>query len=271
MQSLRALGRPEQQMTTTQNDLTTGLTLSTTDALGRQTSFTYDSCGNMTGVTRLAGTPSAITTTMAYQTPASGATCVSVFNQVTSVTDPLNHTTTFAFDSSQKNVTSITDALQHTVTIARNTNGDGQPASITDPLSDATTFGYDLSSHDLTKITVDPTGLNIATQRTLDLAGRLVRLQAPLGQITQYQYDALNELVKIVDPLNGQTNFTYDGNGNLLTVLDANHTNTTTYAATYTPNSMDRLGSRKDALLNSETYQYDLNGNPSFSLIARTR
>jgi len=43
-------------------------------------------------------------------------------------------------------------------------------------------------------------------------------------------------------------------------VQDANGVS---HATTYTPNSMDRVGSRKDALLNLETYQYDLNGNPS--------
>jgi hypothetical protein len=41
-------------------------------------------------------------------------------------------------------------------------------------------------------------------------------------------------------------------------VQDAN-----THTTTYTPNNMDRVGSRKDALLNTETYQYDLNGTPS--------
>src|SRR5262249_50103708 len=51
------LGQSNQQASTTQYDpLGTGLMLSSTDALGRQTSFTYDVCGNMTGITRLAGT-----------------------------------------------------------------------------------------------------------------------------------------------------------------------------------------------------------------------
>ena len=35
------------------------------------------------------------------------------------------------------------------------------------------------------------------------------------------------------------------------------------HTTTYTPNSMDKVGSSKDALLSLETYQYDLNGNPS--------
>jgi len=76
----------------------------------------------------------------------------------------------------------VTDALQHTVTIVRNL--DWQPASVTDF---AGTARYNYSNGDLSS-TIDRT--NNTTLQTLDLAGRLVRMQAPLGQVTQYQYDA---------------------------------------------------------------------------------
>src|SRR5260370_24858320 len=93
----RAVGGPEQQTTAYQYDRAgTGLLFSSTDPLGRQTTFAYDSsgCGNITGITRLAGTGNAVTTTMAYQ---SANPCVGSFNQLTSVTDPLNHTITFGY------------------------------------------------------------------------------------------------------------------------------------------------------------------------------
>ena len=260
---IRAVGRPEQQTTTYQYDAAATLMLSSTDPLGRQTTFTYDSsgCGNVTGITRLAGTGNAVTTNIAYQTPAGGSPCTTVFNQVTAVTDPLGHSTTFGYDGAGKNVTSVTDALQHAVTVAP--NSDGQPGSVT-TFAGTVQFGYGTTQAqlglpgDLVSITVDPANLNLTARRTLDLAGRIVRLQAPMGQITQYQYDALNQLLKMIDPLNGQTTFTYDGNGNPLTVQDAN-----THTTNYTPNSMDRVSSRKDPLLNLETYQYDPNGNLS--------
>jgi YD repeat-containing protein len=249
----RALGQPEQQTTFYQYDpVGTGLMKNATDALGRQTSYSYDSCGNMTGITRLAGTSSAVTTTLAYQTAAPGTAypCVAVYNQITSITDPLSHATTFGYDSSGKNLTSVTDPLSHSVTIVP--NAAGQPTSIAD-FAGTTQFSY--TNGDLVSIT-DPTS-NI-TRRTPDSAGRLVYLQVPLGQVTQYQYDPLNKLLQIIDPLNGQTNFTYDGNGNLLTLQDSN-----IHTTTYTPNSMDRVASRQDPLTNTETYQYDLNGNVS--------
>jgi YD repeat-containing protein len=57
----RALGKPEQEVTTYQNDPSSGLLLSVTDSLNRQTSYAYDSVGNVSAVTALAGTPNAVT------------------------------------------------------------------------------------------------------------------------------------------------------------------------------------------------------------------
>ncbi len=80
-----ALGQPEQQ-TVTYAYYADNTLQSVTDALGRVTSFDYDANGNTTRVTRLAGTPNAVTTTFSYE---------SQFNHLTSVTDPLGHSSTF--------------------------------------------------------------------------------------------------------------------------------------------------------------------------------
>src|SRR5262249_25409415 len=162
----------------------------TSDALGRQTTYTYDGCGNTTSITRLAGTPNAVTTTMAYQTapPGTQYPCVTAFNQITSITDPLNHTNSFGYDTSGANRTSVTDANQNTSTIVP--NADGQPASIT-TFAGTIQFGY--TNGDLT-FTTDQT--NNTTRRTFDPAGRLIRLQSPGGNIKQYDFDELNSLLK---------------------------------------------------------------------------
>lgn len=85
---IQALLTPDEQTTTSQFDATTGLMLRTTDALTRQTTFAYNSggCGNMTGITSLAGTETVVTTTMACQTSTINNPCASAFNQVTSIT-----------------------------------------------------------------------------------------------------------------------------------------------------------------------------------------
>src|SRR5262249_24453217 len=76
----RALGSAEQQSVSYERQASSQLLLSKTDALGRRTSYAYDAVGNVTAVTRLAGTPGAVTNSFAYEP---------VFSQVTSMTDPL--------------------------------------------------------------------------------------------------------------------------------------------------------------------------------------
>src|ERR1044072_7579661 len=50
-------GKPEQQTTTYELQSGTNLGSSVIDPLGRRTTFTYDALGNVTSITRLAGTP----------------------------------------------------------------------------------------------------------------------------------------------------------------------------------------------------------------------
>ena len=99
-----AYGLTNQQTSSTIRQPGTNLPTSTTDALGRTTSYTYDGLGNVTSITRLAGTPQAVTTTFTYDT---------TYSQVTSVTDPLGHTTKVTYDT-KGNLTSVTDPLGNT-------------------------------------------------------------------------------------------------------------------------------------------------------------
>jgi RHS repeat-associated protein len=235
----KAVGKPEQQTVTFNRQAGSGLFLSVTDALNRQTSFVYDMMGNDTSITRLAGTPNAATTLFAYEP---------TFNQLTAVTDPLGHTTTFSYDS-QGNRIATTDPLGNTTATAYNSSG--QPVSIADALGETAQFAYD--SGDLVRVT-DPLGR--ATTRYFDAVGRLISQSDALGQTAENAYDPLNEPTSVTDPHGNQTLFTYDGNGNLLTLTDANQ-----HTTTYTYSSMDRVATRKDSLGNSESYQYDGMGN----------
>jgi len=216
----------------------TNQVLSQIDALLRTTTYTYDSMGNVTGITRLAGTADAATTSFIYE---------AAFNRVTSITDALSHTSTFTYDA-VGNVTAITNPVGQQTTFTY--TAAGQPVTITTPAG-TTTLSYEFG--DLVKVT-DPSGNS--TTRFIDNLGRLTALTNPLGQRTRYDYDALNRLVAITDALGGLTQFGYDPNGNLLSVSDARGNPTT-----YTYNTMDRLATRTDPLLRSESYSYDNNGN----------
>jgi RHS repeat-associated protein len=189
-----------------------------TDALGRTTSFDYDSLGNTTRVTRLDGTSNAVTTTFAYG---------GIFGQLSSVTDPLNHQSTFAY------------------------NTFGQPSSMTDALSNSVQLGY--FNGDLVTAT-DPLG-NVS-QRFADGAGRVFSATDVQGNTAKSQYNSLNLLTQTTDAQGHNTSFSYDANGNLLSLTDAlNHT------TSYTYDNMDRTLTRTDPLNRQESYVYDLNGN----------
>jgi RHS repeat-associated protein len=235
-----ALGQPEQQ-TETLSYYSDNLLQSVTDQLGRVTSFDYDAQGNMSRVTRLDGTPDAVTTTVAYEP---------VFNQLQSVTDPLGHSTSFAYNSTGE-LASITDALSHQ--IITTFNGLGQMLTLADPLGNTTQFGY--FGGDLVQVT-DPAS-NGSTM-DYDLAGRVTSATDAQGNTTRYQYNNLNLVTQVTDPKSNNTVFSYDPNGNLLSLTDALHLTTPT---TWTYDNMDRILTRTDPLLRLESFSYDLGGN----------
>jgi RHS repeat-associated protein len=234
----QALGKTEQQIVTYTRQPVSGLITSMVDALSRQTNYSYDALGNITSITRLAGTGNAVTTNLSY-----GA-----FAELGTITDPLGHATTFSYDT-QGNLTAATDPLGNAVSAAYNTAG--QPVSVTDPLGNTARLTYDKG--DLVAV-ADPLGRTV--NRFVDGLGRLITLTDPLGRITKYAYNPFNEISTITDPLGNQTGFSYDANGNVQTVTDAK-----THATQYAYDNMDRVATRKDALLNQESYQYDGNGN----------
>jgi RHS repeat-associated protein len=209
-----------------------------TDALGRRTQYAFDSMGNVTSVTRMAGTSEAVTTNFAYEAN---------YQQIASVTDPLNHTTAFTYDLTG-NLIRVTDPLNNQTTMAY--DAAGRPISVTDPLNNTTLFTYDQG--DRIGVT-NPLGQTVS--RFVDAMGRVLSTTNPLGQTTRFEYDALNRMTRVIDPLQGATQFSYDPNGNLLSLTDARN-NVTSYAY----NNMDRVSTRTDPLLHAETYQYNQNG-----------
>jgi RHS repeat-associated protein len=184
--------------------------------------------------------PGSITTRFTYEPK---------FNQVATISDPLNHTTTYGYDAAG-NLTSIRDPLQHQTTFT--SNGQGQVTSVTDALEHTTTFEY--AGADLTTIT-DP--LNRVTTRFVDAAGRVLMVTNPQGQNTRFTYDANGQLRTVTDAMAGLTTLAYFPGGQLQSVTDANqHTTSHTYDA------MGRLATRTDPLQRVERFTYDATGNP---------
>lgn len=242
LSEIYGVGRSDQWSFTYERQAVTQNVLSVTDSWGRKTAFTYDAAGNTTGVTHLAGTPNAVTSSVAYEP---------TFNQVTSVTDPLNHTTTFAYDDKGR-LTTATNALNNQNTFTY--NGAGRLHTTVNALN-VTTATFTYESGNLVKVE-GPFGRTM--RQFVDAVGRTTRVTNSLGHTTRYQYDAFNRPVKAIDPQGAFSTMTHDALGNILSVTDPRGN-----TISYTYDNMGRVTSRTDQLQHTDAYQYDAYGNLS--------
>jgi RHS repeat-associated protein len=242
LEDRRALNQPEEQFDANDRPITGNFVTSYRNTQGNVTNTEYDSLGRVWRVTRLPGTVDEARTTYSYDPKWP--------SEIATITDPLNHTTTFTYDA-RGNRESVTDALNHTVTLTYNLAG--QITSLTDPLQHTTT--YDYVGPDLVKIT-DPLGR--ITQRTYDAAGRMLAETDPMGQTTRFTYDKVNHATQVLDAQGSITTFEYDTAGRFAAVTDA-----LTHRTAYAYDVLGRIASRTDPLSKTETLSYDLNGNPS--------
>lgn len=235
---ISALGRPEQQTITYLRQSGSGLIDTMTDGLGRKTRNVYDPSGNLLSETILADTPQAITWQYTYEP---------LYNQVTSIKDPLSRVITLAYDS-LGNITSVTDPLGHRTALTYNSAG--QLLTTTDAVGNISRYSYEMGV--LASLTT-PAGRTYTL--FTDGTGRVLSITNGQNQVTKFEYNGLDAPTKIIDPKGATTEFTYDLNGNLLTLKDARN-NVTTYVY----DNMDRLKSRTDALqglTSVATFEYD--------------
>jgi RHS repeat-associated protein len=234
-----ALGKPEQKTITYEREPNTNTLISATDPSGRKVSYSYDGDKNVTAITYLGDTPNEVKTQFTY----SGN-----FKQLASVTDALNRITTFTYDD-LGNMVSAEDPSHSTTTFTHDALG--RVKSVTDPVQRTVQFGYEKSN--LVNIT-DSQGKNNAVYP--DSAGRPIFFTDRLGRKSRLKYDAHNNIIESSDTLNGKTLFEYDPNGNLRKVIDARGGETV-----FDYDNMNRLISRRDPLLRTESYEYDAAGN----------
>lgn len=236
---IAGLGSSADEKTTFERQAETGFLLSSTDARSRKTSYEYDSYGNVTAVTRLAGTGSAQTYKYTYEPGTS---------ELTNETDPLGHSTTYEYNSLRE-LTAKKDALGHTTHYEY--NSDGQLSTITNPESHKTTITY--QGGEPASFT-DPLGRT--TKQFVDSLGRVVATTMPEGQQTINEYNNDNQLTKTTDPAGDVTSYEYDPDGNLTATTDPSK-HKTTFAYT----KMDLLESEEDPLEKKTTAVNDTQGN----------
>jgi RHS repeat-associated protein len=210
-----AAGTSQQQTYGISRQPGSGLVTGYTDPLGRQTALSYDANGNITSFTRLAGTAQAQTYQYARD----------AFGNVTSIIDPLNHTTSFTYDASG-NLIKQTDPLGHSWT--RSYNSEGELLTLTDPLGNKTTATYTLGD-----LTASTDALGRTAHQFVDAAGRTVTFTDSLGNTWLASYDNLDRLTQLSDPLGQTTTTAYDADENVQSITDPRG-NTTYYTYTTT-------------------------------------
>ena len=245
-----------------------GRTANETNAAGVTLSYEYDKMDRVVKITRL--NDNVVLETRTYD--AAG--------NLKTVTDALNHTTTYTYDA-LGNLTQIVNPDGSATQYAYDKLG--RIVSTTDALGNTTSYTYDANGNQ----TSATDALNHTTSYTYDAAGQLVSSTDPSGSVATYAYDGLGRNTSVTlsnasgtastttsttysiqtnngvrynvvtqyDALGNATVSTYDVYGDLLSVQQG------TATTTYTYNSEGQLLSQTDALNHTTQYAYDYLGN----------
>ncbi len=189
-------------------------------------------------------------------------------NELSSVTDPLDRTTSYTYystnDAKDGLVHTVTDPLNNVTTYDYETNY-GLPTSITDALQKTTTFTYTPSP-----TTTPPTRVDIRdpiqsqnpqlqpTTVNFNSYGMPVSIVDANSNTTTLTFDTNNhgQLTKVTDALNNSVSYAYDSGGRVSSFTDAKGATTK-----YDYDPMNRISSVTDAINGSTWYLYDGNGN----------
>ena len=255
------------------------------------TTYGYASDGTLNTINRGLGS---VTTITAEATQGlSASTAINASQSVATVTDPLNHTTTYLLDSLGRTLQLQTaDGALQTWTldaagnptvsidqIGRVTsmvyNGSEDLTQIAWPDGTFTTYQYDATFHQITQVedalghyltnTYDGTtgdlltekdGLGHVTSHTWS-SGLEQTKTDPLGRVTTHTWDSTTRrLLSETDPLGNVTSYAYDAPGNQISVEDAlGHITTTSY------DGDRRLLTSSNALGGVRTMSYDAIGD----------
>ena len=235
-----------------------GQQLSTIDALGYCTAYTYDPTGSLTAETQPVSSSLGIITSFGYDaagnqtryTDGNGRPWITTYNSwnlpqtqvepaTSTYTTPANSTTTIAYNGDQQPVT-LTEPGGVTVTDTYDAMGNvtGQSGSGASAPTASRSFSYDSAGRMLTAATTSTAGSghpSNATSETFTWNDRgLLLTTAGSAGSTSYTWNGDGQQATVQDAA-GTSSFTYDSAGRLHTMADPASGATLTY--TYNPMS----------------------------------
>jgi len=243
---------------------TTGFTYSTDVNNNRRVSSVTDAMGKVTNYELLAAGGTKVTE------PGGGIrTYASSSGLTTSVTDPLNKSTSTAFNNNwlpsattdkqgritsyeydaNGNLTKLTDSAGKITTFEYDTNWN--LTKKTDPLGNIWTFTYNASNN----LTAATSPLGRTTTFTVDNKGLVTQVTKPDGSSAASTYDSNGNIIGITDPLNKTTSYGFDAYGLELVSITDPKGNTTGFS--YDPNRL--LTSMTYPDNNKDQYSYACN------------
>ena len=239
-----------------------------TDVMGRATTYSYATAGDMVGL-------------MTFKTmPAGNKPYTQTYDgqgRVITQADSRGNATTFAYDSPTLGVTTVTaplgPSIKHTHNdqkaltqwmdpagqiISMTYDGSNRRKSVTDRLGDTTTLAYHAPSGKVSSIT-DAAGQTTTftyssrTQGGFSLYD-LTRINYPDGTTATMTYDSSGNMLTQTDRVGKLRSFTYNANGQPLTETNPAGGVTT---ATYNPDGT--ISGMKDHFNNLTAFDYDAN------------
>jgi YD repeat-containing protein len=236
-----------------------------TDSLGQKVNFEYDNNGNVTKQTTTFATASPI---LPFSGPNQAVTVYTYdprYNKVRTVTDAVENTTTYDYDS-HGNLLAQTDAFGDKTTYQYDSQG--QLLVVTDPNGGTTSYTYDVFGNAAT--VTDAVG-NVTTN-TFDVRSRLLDSSDTFGHHIKYTYDGLNRITSRTADANASekqvVTYTYLAGGQVASETDGlGHTTKYSYdqanrVVSRAEENVKRAdGGIEDSSVLTTTYKYDHDGN----------
>lgn len=223
--------------------------VSTRDAVGFVTSYSYDDAGNQTAITDAAGNVTH------FDYDGSG----NLLRQV----DALGHATTFTYDAAGNQRTQTTTLTTpvgvRTLVTSMDYDANGHPTSVTDAEGHTTRTEYDKLGNQLA--TIDALGHR--TEFTYDDRGQLAQTHFADGTSTIVTYDVLGHRISSTDRAGRVTRFEYDPLGRLTASIypDATPADDADNPRTRTEyDAVGRVAAQIDELGHRTEFEYDAAG-----------